>query len=300
MTTLFFLTFLVLLIAGVVLCLIRFAEDGPEFHPNIRGAPLLAVAGGFLLMAMSWVTVDAGSVGVVKLFGNPYEQLTAGGHFIHPLATVTPIAVQRRIVAVQEDAASHDLQIVHIQVTVAYHVDPTYATSVLVDLNDEADIRVLNPTLLEAIKAVTALYDVQELIGQRAKVRDGIDQIITQKIGVKHLVTEQVAITDFKFSKMYEDSIEAKVTAEQNSEKAENDLKRIKIEAQQQIEQSKGEAEALRAQKEQITPELLQLRTVEMMKEKWDGHLPENYYGGTAPLPMMEVLKTAPGGRPRQ
>lgn len=295
MTTLFFLTFVVLLVGGLGLSLVRVIDGDPEFHISIRGAPLVAASACFLLMAMSWTTVDAGSVGVVKLFGNPYEQLAAGGHFIHPLASNTAIAVQRRIVSVQEDAASHDLQIVHTQVTVAYHVDPPYATSILVDLNDEAETRVLNPTILEAIKAVTANYDVQELVHQRAKVRDEIDAIITQKVAVKHIITEQVAMTDFKFSQMYENAIEAKVTAEQNSEKASNDLKRIKIEAQQQIEQSKGEAEALRAQKEQITPELLQLRTIEMMKEKWDGKLPENYYGGSAPLPMMEVLKTAPG-----
>jgi hypothetical protein len=29
-----------------------------------------------------------------------------------------------------------------------------------------------------------------------------------------------------------------------------------------------------------------------MLAAKWDGKLPENYYGGNAPLPMMEVLKT--------
>lgn len=295
MNILFFFAFLLLLLVGVFLSVVKLSkEDGIGLNLSLRGAPLILVSFGFLLMSMSWVTVDAGNVGVAKLFGNPYEQLSPGGHFIHPLATVTPIAVQRRIKAVSEDAASHDLQIVHTEVTVAYHVDPQYAISVLVDLNDDAEIRVLNPTILESIKAVTALYDVQELISQRAKVRDAIDQIITQKIALKHLIAEQVAITDFKFSKLYEDAIEAKVTAEQNSEKATNDLKRIKIEAQQQIEQSKGEAEALRAQKEQITPELLQLRTVEMMKDKWDGHLPENYYGGTAPLPMMEVLKTGP------
>jgi prohibitin 2 len=293
MGTLFFLGFLALLVVGVFFSLVKFNEGEPGFQVSIRGAPLVLAAFCLLLMSMSWTTVDAGSVGIVKLWGNPYEQLNPGGHFIHPLASVTPIAVQRRIVEAEENAASHDLQIVHTKVTVAYHVDPAYATSVLVDLNDEAQVRVLNPTILEAIKAVTANYDVQDLIGKRALVRDAIDQIITQKVGQKHLIVEQVAITDFQFSKQYEDSIEAKVVAEQNFEKSKNDLSRVKIEAQQQIEQSKGEAEALRAQKEQITPELLQLRTIEMMKDKWNGQLPENYYGGTAPLPMMEVLKTA-------
>ena len=81
------------------------------------------------------------------------------------------------------------------------------------------------------------------------------------------------------------------MTAQQNADKAKNDLVRISTEAEQKVAQAKGEAEALRVQKEQITPELLELRTIEMMQSRWDGHLPENYYGGSAPLPMVDVFK---------
>jgi regulator of protease activity HflC (stomatin/prohibitin superfamily) len=84
-----------------------------------------------------------------------------------------------------------------------------------------------------------------------------------------------------------------KQVAQQNAEKAANDLKRIQIEAQQKIAAAEGEAQALKSQKEQITPELLQLRTIEMMREKWDGKLPENYVstgGNNGALPMFDVL----------
>jgi D-alanyl-D-alanine dipeptidase len=115
--------------------------------------------------------------------------------------------------------------------------------------------------------------------------------MISQRLASHYLVTDQVSITDFNFSEDYNKAIEAKVTAQQNAEKALNDLQRIKTEAQQQIEQAKGEAEALKSQKEQITPELLQLRTIEMLKERWDGKLPE-YVGGGA-IPFLDVLKAA-------
>jgi regulator of protease activity HflC (stomatin/prohibitin superfamily) len=139
------------------------------------------------------------------------------------------------------------------------------------------------------VKAETAQYVASDLITMRTKVRDGIEERIKRRIEAEHIIAETVSITDFNFSAEYNSAIEAKVTAEQHAEKAENDLKRIQIEAQQQVAQAKGEAEALKAQKEQITPELLQLRTVEMMREKWDGHLPENYVTTTG-LPMLDVL----------
>lgn len=86
------------------------------------------------------------------------------------------------------------------------------------------------------------------------------------------------------------------MTAQQNALKAENDLTRIKIEAEQKVAQAQAEAKALEVQKQQITPELLQLRTIEMMQQHWDGHLPEVYMGGGqggGALPMIDVLKAA-------
>jgi regulator of protease activity HflC (stomatin/prohibitin superfamily) len=106
-----------------------------------------------------------------------------------------------------------------------------------------------------------------------------------------------VSITDFNFSEEYNRAIEAKVTAQQNALKAENGLTRIKIEAEQKVAQAQAEAKAkaLEVQKQQITPELLQLRTIEMMQQHWDGHLPEVYMGSGqgGALPMIDVLKAA-------
>jgi hypothetical protein len=54
----------------------------------------------------------------------------------------------------------------------------------------------------------------------------------------------------------------------------------------------------LNVQRTQITPELLQLRTIEMMQAHWDGHLPDVYIGGAnGALPMIDVLKAASKGK---
>ena len=70
--------------------------------------------------------------------------------------------------------------------------------------------------------------------------------------------------------------------------KAERDLERIKVEAEQRIAQARAEAESvklgaaaqaesLRIQREALTPELIELRRVEAQIkaiEKWNGVLP--------------------------
>lgn len=260
----------------------------------MHAVPWLCLAALAFIISLCFVTVDAGSEGVIKKFGNPVGQVGPGAHLILPWESVTPAAVQTRVVKLSTQSSSLDLQIVNTEVTLQYHVEPQNATYILVELNDDAEDRVIDPSLLESIKAVTARYDAQQLIAKRTEVRDGIESLVKEKLAAYRIVAENVSITNFNFSKEYNDIVEQKQVAQQNAEKAVNDLARITTEAKQKVAAAQGEADALKSQKEQITPELLELRTIEMMNAKWDGHLPESWVSsgnGSSPLPMFDVLK---------
>ena len=74
--------------------------------------------------------------------------------------------------------------------------------------------------------------------------------------------------------------------AEQLKLKAERDLLRTKVEAEQKVTQARAEAEALALQKLQVTAELIRLREIENQRkaiEKWDGKLP-TVTGGAMPF----------------
>lgn len=289
MTFILVLASLALFIAGLVLDVFTFIRASAVSLK--RGRPFYGLSVVCMLLAMSYTEVDAGQMGMVKRFGRPVREAGPGLHFILPLIeTMQTIAVQTRIVKPNEDASSLDLQVVHTEVTLAYHVDPAYATFVMVELNSDAEERVINPAIYEAIKATTAKYNVQELIAERPRVRDDIEVFVKARLAPYHIIAETVSITDFRFSDEFEKAIEAKVTAQQHAEQATNDLKRIEIEANQKIAQAQGEAQALKLQKEQITPELLQLRTIEMLRDKWDGKFPTVVSGS---LPMLDILKGA-------
>lgn len=267
-----------------------------DFSFTLRNAlPGAGLAFSFLILLLSFTTVSAGSRSVVTRFGKVSRILEPGAHLLIPFAEFThDVNVQTQTVKPSEDASSNDLQVVHTEVTLAFHYDPRFSDFVYQQLGGNGQENVIIPAILEAIKSRTAQFSAADLIAKRPLVRDGIDEFVKQTLVPYHVVVETVSITDFHFSKEYEDSIEGKVVAIQKAEQAQNDLARIKIEADQKVAAAQGEASALKAQKEQITPELLQLRTIEMLDKKWDGHLPENYYGGTAPLPMMDVLRHSP------
>lgn len=272
-------------------------HDGRQVRYNLlRGAPFFLLAAIVFAFWMSFTTVDSGYRGVVLRFGAVTGRtLDPGPHLITPfIETVRPISVQVQVEKVEAQAASHDLQVVHTQVTLAYYQDPCCVTDIWAKLNDDALNRVVVPAIQEAIKAQTAQYDAEQLVAQRPAVRNGIEQYVHNRLVAHHIDVDSVSITDFNFSEEYNRAIEAKVTAQQNALKAENDLNRIKIEAEQKVTQAQAEAKALEVQKQQISPELLQLRTIEMMQSRWDGRLPDVYMAGQGgALPMIDVLKAA-------
>jgi len=146
--------------------------------------------------------------------------------------------------------------------------------------------RIVDPAIGESVKAITAQYTAEELISKRSEVSSKIKEILSAKLATYYMVLDEINITEFKFSEEFNNAIEQKQIAEQQALKANLDLQRIEIEAKQKIEQAKAEAESLRLQKQEVTPELVQLREIEAKLkaiEKWDGKLP-NVTGGAIPF----------------
>ena len=102
----------------------------------------------------------------------------------------------------------------------------------------------------------------------------------------------ELSITDFRFTQVFQDSIEAKVKAVQQALEAENALRRVGFEAQQQITRAQAEAKGLELQKAQITAQLLELRQIEVQRaavDKWNGVMPTVVTSG-GPVPMLDVF----------
>ena len=145
----------------------------------------------------------------------------------------------------------------------------------------------------EVVKAVTASYTAVELITQRERVRGEIKAQLKERLVGYNIFVDDFSIINFKFSQQFTQAIESKQTAEQFALKAQRDLERIKIEAEQKVAQAQAEAEALRLQKANITPELVKLRQIEATIkaiEKWDGHMPQ-VTGGTIPFIDVKTIE---------
>jgi regulator of protease activity HflC (stomatin/prohibitin superfamily) len=180
-------------------------------------------------------------------------------------------------------AASKDLQTVSTEITVNYNPQPERVHYLYKEVGLDYENRVISPTVEEVVKQVTANYNAEELITKRPQVKADITEQISARLGDFNIETQIVSITDFQFSALFAQAIESKVEAEQKAFKAENDLKRIEVEARQHeaqaigiaqanIAEASGEAEAIRIINNALSnnPHYLEwLKT-----QQWDGKLP--------------------------
>jgi regulator of protease activity HflC (stomatin/prohibitin superfamily) len=257
------------------------------------GIGVVAVIGLILLTVINpFVIIGAGERGVVLRFGAVQNRVLGEGlHFRMPIRdSVVKIDIKVQKAQTHAAAASRDLQQVTTDIALNYHIDPEMAHQVYQRIGQDFKSRVIDPAVQEAVKAVTAEFTAEQLITERAKVREEIKQLLHARLSPFYIMVDDFSIINFEFSKEFNRAIEEKQTAEQLALKARRDLERVKIEAEQQIAKAKAEAEALRLQKQEVTPELIRLREIEAQVkavEKWDGRLPGVVGGG--PVPFINV-----------
>ena len=266
----------------------------------IIGIIVLIIIGGIATASVK--IVDAGHRGVllhwdaVDLSNPPLDE---GLHFVVPFQDdVVNIEVRTLKYASEARSASKDLQTVETTVTVNYHPDKEGVHRLYKNLGLEYESRVIQPAIEETVKQVTANYNAEELITKRPLVKADIEASIRERLNQFDVVTDVISITDFEFSALFAQAIESKVEAEQKALKAENDLRRIEVEARQKeaqsigignanIAEAKGEAEAIGIINNALAenPNYLEwLKT-----QAWDGKLPLVVGEGGTPFIQIPI-----------
>jgi regulator of protease activity HflC (stomatin/prohibitin superfamily) len=280
--------------------------QSPKVNVNFNAAKIVLVAIVILIIigvvaTASVKIVEAGHRGVllhwdaVDLTAPPLDE---GLHFVTPFQDdVVNIEVRTLKYSSNARSASKDLQTVETTVTVNYHPDKEQIHRLYKNLGLNYENTVIQPAIEETVKQVTANYNAEELITKRPLVKDDIEFSIRERLNQFDVVTEVISITDFEFSDLFARAIESKVEAEQNALRAENDLKRIEVEAKQReanaiglananIAEATGEAEAIAIINNALAqnPNYLEwLKT-----QAWDGKLPLVVGEGGA-TPFIEI-----------
>jgi len=266
--------------------------ETPKINVNVGKAKVVAIGIIGLIVigviAGAAVTiVDAGHRGVLlhwNAVDTSIAPLDEGLHFVVPFAdSVIQMEVRTMKFIKATSSASKDLQTVSTEVTVNYHPSVESIHHLYKEVGLDYENRIIQPAIEEVVKQVTANYNAEELITKRPLVKSDIEVEIGNRLSEYNIQTDVVSITDFQFSSLFAQAIESKVEAEQKAFKAENDLRRIQVEALQSeavaqgiakanIAQAEGEALAIKIINQALASNPWYLEWLKI--QAWDGTLP--------------------------
>lgn len=283
---------------------------------------LVFVFVGLTLMFGSWYTVDQTQRAVLLRNGAFAEVVQPGLHFKMPwMESVYKIDMQTHNHTYGTDKATNrdvmeaysaDQQPAFLRVSVTLHIDPSKVQEVYSRFGGDIEAaiaRTITPHVYERVKVVFGQYTAARAISSRGQLNQETAASIAQAIAYDPVfIIESAQIENISFSPEYIKSVEARMMAEVEVQRQQQNLNQEKIKADIAVTQANGransvvaeakasaeavilrgnaEATAIRARAEALgsNPNLVTL----VQAEKWNGVLPSTMIPGGA-LPMLAV-----------
>jgi regulator of protease activity HflC (stomatin/prohibitin superfamily) len=272
---------------------------------------ILAVAIGvpaLIFLLSIFRVIPAGQVGVKVLFGQvDPSPLREGLNVLwNPLYEIVPMDVRVLKHTARYDAASKDLQAVHVEMVLNYRVVAERAPEVYRSIGLGYSSVIIDPGAQEILKANTATHNAAEVLLKRPIIKNEVQQALAAYLNKYGIELKEAALANIRFDAAYEKAVEAKQIEEQKAEQKRYEL----IQAQRQAEivaaaakgkgdaalaEARGVADALRIKGEaeaaynarvaaSLTPVLIQQQYL----ARWDGRLPQYTFGGNA-VPFVQL-----------
>lgn len=142
---------------------------------------------------------------------------------------------------------------------------------------------IINKTLYvyikDAARAEFNKYTADQIVSNRAAVDKSFELNVRTALLKEHFVLDQLT-PGIKYPQSYEDAINAKNKAVQDSMRVRNEVAVAKAEAEKKIVIAEAEAKANSLKTQALTPAILKARWI----DKWDGELPNVMTGENTPL----------------
>lgn len=269
---------LVILIVGVVI------SRNPSSIQRLGGPVKI---GGLVIMLLgllfaSIVQIEAGQIGVKKLFGKvQMDVLSSGLHFINPMMTVisldiktqnyTMSGVQDENKASSDDAihvlTSDGLEVV-IDLTVLYRLLPNEAPGLVKEIGVDYSDKIIRPISRTKIRDNAVYYQAIELYStKRDEFQNRIFKGIESDFKSRGFLLEQLLVRNITLPQSVRSTIEQKINAEQDAQKMQFVLLKEKQEAERKRVEAQGIADYQRIINIGLTDNQLQYEQIKALKE---------------------------------
>lgn len=237
-----------------------------------------------VVLCNSIVFVKTGEIGIVTKFGAVQGRvMNAGINFKVPFVNgVKKMNCKTQKYDIESGSASKDMQDVSAKISINYSVNIDNASKLFREVGKNYKDIILEPTVLDTFKSVTAEYTAEELITKRPEVSQKLYEKLQERLNKQGIDIINTNITDLNFSDSFNKAIEEKQVAEQNVKTEQQNLEKTKVEAEKKKIEAQATAEANRILNESLSEENLQKLAI----EKWNGQLPNNMSGA---IPFLNI-----------
>lgn len=261
-----------------------------KYHDKIASIVKWVIIGVIIFIALitffnSFKTIPTGFIGVKTRFGQVQDtMLNEGLNLKIPfIEKIVLMDCRTQKTEYTMEASSKDLQkISNFRIAINYNITSETANKLYRSVGVDYKSIIVEPAIQEAMKATVANYTAEELITKRNEVSEYALNKLSPKLQENGITLTSLNILDLAFSEEFDTAVEQKQIVEQETQKAQYELEKARVENQKKIENAQADAEVMAAQNAQITENYLRLKEIENQKamiEKWDGQLPSTITG---------------------
>ena len=263
--------------------------------PWIIGAVVVLV-----VLASSVVVVSAGTTGVLHLFGKVNdEEIRSGIHLVNPLAAVERMSIRTEefsMTKTSEGGEGDAITVltkegldVTLDLTVLYRLEEARASDVFKEFGLGYRERIIRPIIRSAIRQVVAEFDAKDIYSEkREQVTQKLRDILVGELGPHGITLEEVLLRDVKLPDRLTQSIQEKLSAEQEAQRYEFTLQTAKKEAERKRIEAEGQRDSQKIINESLTQNYLNFKYIESLKDRAGTiYVPTNPANG---LPFFQNL----------
>jgi regulator of protease activity HflC (stomatin/prohibitin superfamily) len=269
-----------LIILGLIAVAVGFAiakTDSPlqRFTKLIRTLGVVIILIGVITSCI--VQIDAGQVGVQKLFGKVQTRILQSGlNFVNPLVDVIKMDIKTKNYTMsgvhdEGDKAGDDaIRVltadgleVTIDLSVLYRVVPGEAPRLLAQTGEDFEDKIVRPLTRTRIRDNAVYYDAVALYStKRDEFQQRIFKNIEEDFKKRGLLLENLLVRNITLPASVKATIEQKINAEQDAQKMQFVLQKEKQEAERKRVEAQGIADYQRIISESLTDRQLQYESI--------------------------------------
>lgn len=237
--------------------------------------------------------VDPGERAVFSYWGRVEEKCYPEGLYFYNPLTTDMWEIDAKVQAVQvtkAEAATRDLQTIHTDIVVNFGIDGERCHELVRSVGMKFHGIILAPAIQETLKAATSHFQVEKVIQDRPKLKAEIEAALRDRMKPYAINIQAVNLVNFGFDPLFDKAIVEKQVQEQRVQTAEYQrMEAVKL-AERAVAIARGQADSNKLLQESLkqSPEALRFKELELMREKWDGRLPQAILGGSA-APLISV-----------